>query len=75
MVYLFSNSGSVYFDTCNYKNYGKLDFPQTEESHSDKKSSLDFALWKASKANEPYWESPWGQGRPGWHIECSAIAR
>lgn len=40
-----------------------------------KKDSRDFALWKTSKANEPFWESPWGRGRPGWHIECSAIAR
>ncbi|XP_001601176.1 probable cysteine--tRNA ligase, mitochondrial [Nasonia vitripennis] len=66
--------GSVYFDTSNYRNYGKLDTPQAQEPHPDKRSSLDFALWKASKENEPYWESPWGRGRPGWHIECSAIA-
>jgi len=41
----------------------------------DKKSALDFVLWKAAKDNEPSWKSPWGYGRPGWHIECSAIAR
>lgn len=41
----------------------------------DKKEARDFALWKASKPHEPYWESPWGKGRPGWHIECSTIAR
>lgn len=44
-------------------------------SHSFKKSNLDFALWKASKPGEPSWDSSWGPGRPGWHIECSAIAR
>lgn len=41
----------------------------------DKRDPRDFALWKASKPHEPHWESPWGQGRPGWHIECSTIAR
>ncbi|XP_014212400.2 probable cysteine--tRNA ligase, mitochondrial [Copidosoma floridanum] len=69
--------GSVYFNTSNYKNYGKLDLPLTEddaEKNPHKKSSLDFALWKAAKPQEPYWESPWGIGRPGWHIECSAMA-
>ena len=40
----------------------------------EKKSETDFALWKKSKENEPKWDSPWGQGRPGWHIECSAMA-
>ena len=40
-----------------------------------KRSSQDFALWKAKKPGEPFWESPWGEGRPGWHIECSAMAR
>ncbi|XP_058807933.1 probable cysteine--tRNA ligase, mitochondrial isoform X2 [Phymastichus coffea] len=66
--------GSVYFDTLKYPYYGKLAVPLPEESHVIKKSSLDFALWKSVKENEPYWESPWGKGRPGWHIECSAIA-
>jgi len=44
-------------------------------SHMFKKSNLDFALWKATKPGEPSWDSSWGPGRPGWHIECSAIAR
>ncbi|XP_011502686.1 PREDICTED: probable cysteine--tRNA ligase, mitochondrial [Ceratosolen solmsi marchali] len=66
--------GSVYFDTCKYLNYGKLKPPQVEGFDANKKSPLDFALWKISKQNEPFWESPWGRGRPGWHIECSAIA-
>lgn len=48
------------------------DFPA---GNSHKRDSRDFALWKASKAQEPYWDSPWGRGRPGWHIECSTIAR
>lgn len=43
--------------------------------HTFKRSNLDFALWKATKQGEPSWDSPWGPGRPGWHIECSAIAR
>lgn len=46
-----------------------------DTTYTDKRSSLDFALWKAAKDKEPYWESPWGCGRPGWHIECSAMAR
>lgn len=45
----------------------------TQENEGDKKNAQDFALWKKSKENEPFWESPWGQGRPGWHIECSAM--
>lgn len=57
-----------------YGKYGKLN--QSEpENHPIKKTSLDFALWKASKESEPFWESPWGIGRPGWHIECSTMAR
>lgn len=72
---MFIDSGSVYFDTVKYPYYGKLDVPQPPEPHDIKKSTIDFALWKAAKENEPYWESPWGRGRPGWHIECSAIAR
>lgn len=55
--------------------YGKLSPPLSHGTHSDKKSPTDFCLWKAAKENEPYWESPWGRGRPGWHIECSTIAR
>lgn len=44
------------------------------QSHGEKRGPSDFALWKASKAGEPSWPSPWGQGRPGWHIECSVMA-
>lgn len=71
-------TGSVCFDTNKYNKYGKLRTPvpdAVKSQHPDKKSALDFALWKASKDNEPSWKCPWGRGRPGWHIECSAIAR
>lgn len=71
--FLFSDS--VYFDTNKYGKYGKLCKAFPGEEHSIKQSTSDFALWKASKPGEPFWESPWGNGRPGWHIECSAIAR
>lgn len=47
---------------------------QSENKANEKRSEKDFALWKKSKENEPYWESEWGKGRPGWHIECSAMA-
>lgn len=67
--------GSVYFDTNNYNKYGKLWTILPDAAHPDKKSALDFALWKAAKDNEPSWKCPWGHGRPGWHIECSVIAR
>ncbi|KAK1132805.1 hypothetical protein K0M31_014177 [Melipona bicolor] len=66
--------GSVYFDTSKYEVYGKLSTPVSDTSHAYKKSALDFCLWKAAKKNEPFWESPWAPGRPGWHIECSTIA-
>uniref|UniRef100_A0A0D6QSM1 cysteine--tRNA ligase n=1 Tax=Araucaria cunninghamii TaxID=56994 RepID=A0A0D6QSM1_ARACU len=81
--------GSVYFNTKSFQEaghtYGKLnpwavgssELASESESNFDsgeKRNSCDFALWKASKRGEPYWESPWGQGRPGWHIECSAMA-
>lgn len=68
---------SVYFDVSKISSYGKL---QNVGSNPDddcdtiKKSSVDFALWKKPKHEEPYWESDWGPGRPGWHIECSAMA-
>ncbi|XP_031831516.1 cysteine--tRNA ligase-like protein, mitochondrial isoform X2 [Nomia melanderi] len=67
-------SGSVYFDVSKHNMYGKLSTPFSDSSHSDKKSALDFTLWKAAKKGEPFWEAPWGNGRPGWHIECSTIA-
>ncbi|XP_003395414.1 probable cysteine--tRNA ligase, mitochondrial [Bombus terrestris] len=66
--------GSVYFDTHKYGMYGKLSTPMSDSFHPDKKSPLDFCLWKAAKEGEPFWESPWAPGRPGWHIECSTIA-
>ncbi|XP_011648129.1 probable cysteine--tRNA ligase, mitochondrial isoform X1 [Pogonomyrmex barbatus] len=72
-----TKDGSVYFNTNKYKKYGKLSIPTPDirkDQHLNKKSSLDFALWKAVKDNKPSWKSPWGYGRPGWHIECSAIA-
>ncbi|XP_043664415.1 probable cysteine--tRNA ligase, mitochondrial isoform X3 [Vespula pensylvanica] len=69
-----AKDGSVYFDTKSYNKYGKLLVPFMDTTCTDKRSSLDFALWKAAKDKEPYWESPWGCGRPGWHIECSAMA-
>ena len=75
--------GDVYFSINNYKQYGGLSGRNLEEMMagarvevSDKKKNhLDFALWKNSKEGEPSWESPWGKGRPGWHIECSAMSR
>ncbi|KZC06253.1 Cysteine--tRNA ligase, mitochondrial [Dufourea novaeangliae] len=66
--------GSIYFDVSKHNMYGKLSTPSPDSSHPNKKSALDFTLWKAAKEGEPYWESPWGNGRPGWHIECSTIA-
>nr|XP_012235778.1 PREDICTED: probable cysteine--tRNA ligase, mitochondrial isoform X1 [Linepithema humile]XP_012235779.1 PREDICTED: probable cysteine--tRNA ligase, mitochondrial isoform X1 [Linepithema humile] len=72
-----TKNGSVYFDTSKYNNYGKLQIPcpdVAKSQHEDKRSALDFALWKTAKSNEPSWKCPWGHGRPGWHIECSAIA-
>ncbi|MGC9009070.1 MAG: cysteine--tRNA ligase [Sulfolobales archaeon] len=74
-------SGSVYFDVSTYKDYGRLsgrafqeEWRQEEEFLAEKKNPYDFALWKAAKPGEPYWESPWGKGRPGWHIECSVMS-
>ena len=71
--------GSVWFSVKSFQEYGKLsgqnvDKLQSADSASGKKHPADFALWKAVKPGEPSWESPWGAGRPGWHIECSAMA-
>src|SRR5919199_1272563 len=73
-------NGDVYYDVGSYPAYGQLskqrpdEMRETEKGATDyKKSPLDFALWKASKPDDPSWESPWGPGRPGWHIECSAM--
>lgn len=73
--------GDVYFHVASFKNYGKLSKRNLEDMKAGarvevderKKDPLDFALWKASKPGEPAWESPWGPGRPGWHIECTAM--
>ncbi|MCE4625439.1 MAG: cysteine--tRNA ligase [Desulfurococcales archaeon] len=74
-------SGSVYFDVDMYPDYGRLSgrhsreqWRQEEEVAREKKNPYDFALWKAAKPGEPSWESPWGRGRPGWHIECSVMS-
>ncbi|RZC38148.1 cysteine--tRNA ligase, mitochondrial [Asbolus verrucosus] len=71
-----ATDNSVYFDVHAYESYGKLQKISEEslEPVHFKKSNMDFALWKASKPNEIFWESSWGTGRPGWHIECSALA-
>ncbi len=74
--------GDVYFDVRKFKGYGKLSGQSIEklrdsvriESDVRKKDPLDFALWKSSKEGEPSWDSPWGKGRPGWHIECSTMS-
>jgi cysteinyl-tRNA synthetase len=73
-------NGDVYYAVETFPDYGMLSHQRLEEMRESekgqtgfKKSPLDFALWKASKPGEPSWESPWGQGRPGWHIECSAM--
>ena len=74
--------GDVYFHVPAFEGYGKLSKQQVDELESgvridvseNKRNPLDFALWKKSKPNEPSWDSPWGPGRPGWHIECSAMA-
>lgn len=72
--------GTVYFDVSKYGKYGKLaqhefNMDKWEMTDKLKRDHRDFALWKAAKPGEPWWESPWGRGRPGWHIECSAMAR
>ena len=81
--YAYESNGDVYFDTTKIENYGKLSKKNIEDLISGsrveiseiKKNPMDFALWKNAKPNEPSWESPWGKGRPGWHIECSAMAK
>lgn len=75
--------GDVYYTVENFRGYGKLSGRNLDEMvagarvdvNDKKKNPLDFALWKASKEGEPWWESPWGQGRPGWHIECSVMSQ
>ena len=78
-----TKNGDVYFDVESFPGYGKLSNRNIEDAldgvrvdnDDEKKNAYDFALWKSAKAGEIYWESPWGQGRPGWHIECSAMNR
>jgi len=80
--YAYEIDGDVYYSVEKFKEYGKLSHRNIDELKSGarieiderKKSPLDFALWKRSKENEPAWDSPWGMGRPGWHIECSAMS-
>ena len=80
--YAYESGGDVYYRTLKFKGYGKLSHQPIDdlmsgariELNDSKENPLDFALWKAAKPGEPYWESPWGRGRPGWHIECSAMS-
>jgi cysteinyl-tRNA synthetase len=81
--YAYESGGDVYFNVRMFAGYGKLSGQSIDEMQkgakanpSDlKKDSLDFALWKRSKENEPFWDSPWGKGRPGWHLECSVMSQ
>ncbi|MBW4610959.1 MAG: cysteine--tRNA ligase [Hassallia sp. WJT32-NPBG1] len=87
--YAYPSQGDVYYAVRQFPEYGKLSGRKLENSqagasgrvdledpeYQKKKDSVDFALWKAAKPGEPAWESPWGKGRPGWHIECSAMVR
>ncbi|MGG4040310.1 cysteine--tRNA ligase [Bacillus smithii] len=81
--YAYEVDGDVYYRTRKFKDYGKLSHQSIDELKvgarievgEKKEDALDFALWKAAKEGEISWDSPWGKGRPGWHIECSAMAR
>ena len=81
--YAYEIEGDVYFSPSKFSGYGKLSHQPLEDLEAGarinigelKKDPMDFALWKAAKPGEPSWASPWGEGRPGWHIECSAMAR
>lgn len=81
--FAYSVDGDVYFRTNKFEEYGKLSHMPLEDLEagaridvsSIKENPMDFALWKAAKPSEPSWSSPWGQGRPGWHIECSAMVQ
>ncbi len=81
--FAYESAGDVYFEVAKFPGYGKLSgrsldeqqvTVQSEEEVKRKKDPFDFALWKASKPGEPSWDSPWGPGRPGWHIECSTMS-
>jgi len=77
-----ADNGDVYYSVSKFENYGQLSGKKIEDLRAgervavdtNKNDPMDFALWKSAKPNEPYWESPWGNGRPGWHIECSAMS-
>ncbi|MEM6835926.1 MAG: cysteine--tRNA ligase [Cyanobacteria bacterium P01_C01_bin.120] len=84
--YAYAAGGDVYYAVRQFKDYGKLSGRKLEDMQAGaggrvaaeseiKQDPADFALWKGAKADEPYWQSPWGPGRPGWHIECSAMIR
>ncbi len=81
--FAYESNQHVYFEVKKFKDYGKLSNKKLEELiagsrvevSDNKKNSEDFVLWKPSVNNEPYWESPWGKGRPGWHLECSAMSK
>ena len=78
-----TRNGDVYFDVASYPAYGQLSNRSVDDAldgvrvdnDDEKKNAYDFALWKSAKPGEVYWDSPWGKGRPGWHIECSAMNR
>ena len=80
--FAYENKGHVYFEVNKFKNYGKLSNKNLDELKAGsrveisdlKKNPMDFVLWKPSKEKDPGWESPWGRGRPGWHLECSAMS-
>jgi cysteinyl-tRNA synthetase len=81
--YAYENNGTVYYDVNKFEGYGKLSRKKVEdleagarvEVEAGKRNPMDFVLWKPAKPDEPKWSSPWGEGRPGWHIECSAMAK
>jgi cysteinyl-tRNA synthetase len=81
--YAYEKNGAVYFRTRNFEGYGKLSKKNLDDLEAgiriavseDKEDSMDFVLWKPKKEGEPAWESPWGEGRPGWHIECSVMSK
>lgn len=83
--YAYESDGNVYFETNKFSEYGKLSGQNLEDLQvgasnrlnveTNKRHPMDFAIWKAQKPGEPAWESPWGMGRPGWHIECSCMAK
>ena len=80
--FAYNVDGDVYFDTQKFSSYGRLCGQNLDDLNMGaridvnnvKKNPMDFALWKSKKEGEPYWKSPWGEGRPGWHIECSAMS-